>query len=158
MGIFGLSTIINFTPKKHKIWKIRYFHVSWNLKKSLHIYPTQQYIVSIDKKETIRVKKALNNSFLKTLILTFDFWYLHVPNVLKSGTLLSATPERHSQNRERRRSATPFYQKERCGSGTLIFEKSENMSGRRFPLFLYFFLLFQKYMLMSKFINSLKKR
>ena len=42
-------------------------------------------------------------------------------NVLKSGTLLSATPERHSQNKERKRSATPFYQKERYGSGTPFF-------------------------------------
>ena len=42
-------------------------------------------------------------------------------NVLKSGTLLSAAPERHSQNWERRRSATPFYQKERYGSGTPFF-------------------------------------
>jgi hypothetical protein len=56
--------------------------------------------------------------------------------VLKSGTLLSATPERHSQNRERRRSATPYYQKEQCGSGTHIFEESENM---RSPLFSLFF-------------------
>jgi hypothetical protein len=49
--------------------------------------------------------------------------------VLESGTLLSGTPEHHSQNREQGRSATPFYQKERCGSGTHIFEESENMSG-----------------------------
>jgi hypothetical protein len=61
-------------------------------------------------------------------------------NVLKSGTLLSAAPERHSQNQERRRSATPFFQKEQCGSGTHIFEESENMSAPLFPLF--FFLLF----------------
>ena len=58
-------------------------------------------------------------------------------NVLKSATLLSATPERHSQNQERRRSATPFYQKERCGSGTLIFEESKNMSAPPFPLFFF---------------------
>ena len=36
------------------------------------------------------------------------FLYI-ISNVLKSGTLLSAAPERHSQNRERRRSATPFF-------------------------------------------------
>ena len=45
----------------------------------------------------------------------------HLGNVLKSATLLSATTECHSQNWERRRSATPFYQKERCGGGTHIF-------------------------------------
>ncbi len=56
-------------------------------------------------------------------------------NVLKSGTLLSATPERHSQNRERRRSATPFYQKERCGSGPHIYEVSAIMSGPLLSLF-----------------------
>ena len=55
-------------------------------------------------------------------------------NVLKSATLLGATPERHSQNREIRGSATPFYQKEQCGSGTHIFEKSENMSDPLFSL------------------------
>ena len=63
-------------------------------------------------------------------------------NVLKSGTLLSATPERHSQNRERRRSATPFYQKERCGSGTHIFEESENMRGPLLSLFFFWNFLF----------------
>ena len=56
-------------------------------------------------------------------------------NVLKSATLLSATPERHSQNWERRRSATPFYQKERCGSGTPFFDKERERSGTLFPLF-----------------------
>ena len=56
--------------------------------------------------------------------------------MLKSGTLSSAAPVRHSQNREWRRSATPFYQKERCGSGPQIFEVSENMSGPLFSLFL----------------------
>ena len=45
--------------------------------------------------------------------------------------------ERHSQNREQRRSATPFYQKERCGSGTHIFEESENMSGPLLSLFFF---------------------
>ena len=64
----------------------------------------------------------------------------HLGNVLKSATLLSATTECHSQNWERRRSATPFYQKERCGSGTHIFEESENMSGPLLSLF--FFLKF----------------
>ena len=59
----------------------------------------------------------------------------HLGNVLKSATLLSATTECHSQNWERRRSATPFYQKERCGSGTHIFEGSEKMSGPFFSLF-----------------------
>jgi hypothetical protein len=63
-----------------------------------------------------------------------------------SGILLSAAPERHFQNQERRRSATPFFQKERCGSGTHIFEESKNMSAPLFPLyfsvtFSYFFLL-----------------
>ena len=42
-------------------------------------------------------------------------------NVLRSGTLSSVARERHSLNWERRRSATPFYQKERCGSGTPFF-------------------------------------
>ena len=66
-----------------------------------------------------------------------------------------ATPECHSQNRERRRSATPFCQKERCGSGTRIFEESENMSGPLFPLFfLTFSYFFYKHMLSSKFIYS----
>ena len=46
VGISGLSTIITFTPKKHKIRKIGYFQVAWNWLKSLHIYPNQQYIVS----------------------------------------------------------------------------------------------------------------
>ena len=45
--------------------------------------------------------------------------------------------EHHSQNRERRRSATPFYQKERCGSGTHILEESENMSGPLLSLFFF---------------------
>ena len=44
----GLSVIINFTRKKHKIWNIRYFEVSWNCIKLLHIYLTQQHIVFID--------------------------------------------------------------------------------------------------------------
>ena len=57
--------------------------------------------------------------------------------MLKSATLLSATPERHSQNRERRRSATPFYQKERCGSGTPFFDKERERSGTLFPLFFF---------------------
>jgi hypothetical protein len=68
--------------------------------------------------------------------------------VLKSGTLLSTPPERHFQNRERRRSAIPFYQKERYGSGTHIFEESKNMSGPLLSLFfseIFFFsdILFQ---------------
>ena len=50
MGIYGLSTIINFTPKKHKISKMLYFQVAWHCLKSLYIYPNQQYIVSTDKK------------------------------------------------------------------------------------------------------------
>ena len=41
-------------------------------------------------------------------------WMLYTfSNVLKSATLLSATPEHYSKNRERRKGATPFYQKER---------------------------------------------
>ena len=44
--------------------------------------------------------------------------------------------ERHSQNEERRRSATPFFQKERCGSGTPFFAKEREGSGT-----LYFTLL-----------------
>ena len=72
------------------------------------------------------------NSWLWWLLKLFP-----LSNVLKSGTLLSATPERHSQNRERRRSATPFYQKERCGSGTHFFEESENMSGPLLSLFFF---------------------
>ena len=70
MEICGLSTIINFTPKKHKIWKIRCFQVSWNCIKSLHIYLTQLNIVFIDQKEPIQVEKASNNSFLKKFNLT----------------------------------------------------------------------------------------
>ena len=70
MEICGFSTIINFTPKKHKIWKIRCFQVSWNCIKSLHIYLTLQYIAFIDQKEPIQVEKALNNSFFKTFNLT----------------------------------------------------------------------------------------
>ena len=62
--------------------------------------------------------------------------------VLKSDTLLSAAPERHSQNREQRRSATHFYQKMRCGSGTHIFEESENMSGPLLSLFFFWNFLF----------------
>ena len=46
-------------------------------------------------------------------------------NVYKSGTLSSAARECHSLNCERRRSATPFYQQERCGSGPHIFEESD---------------------------------
>ena len=62
-------------------------------------------------------------------------------NVYKSGTLLSAARERHSLNWERRRSATPFYQQERCGSGPHIFEESDTMSGPLLPL-LFFWVSF----------------
>jgi hypothetical protein len=43
--------------------------------------------------------------------------------------------ERHPQKWDHRRSATPFYQKEQCGNGTHIFEKSKNMRGPLFSLF-----------------------
>ena len=66
----------------------------------------------------------------------------NIDNVLKSRTLLSFAPECHSQNREPRRSATPFYQKERCGSGTHILEESENMSGPLLSLFFFWNFLF----------------
>ena len=55
--------------------------------------------------------------------------------MLRSSTLSSAARERHSLNWERRRSATPFYQQEWCGSGLHFFEESSNMSGPLFPLF-----------------------
>ena len=57
-------------------------------------------------------------------------------NVLRSGTLSSAARERHSLNWERRRSATPFYQKERCGSGTPFFRAGAALFS---PLFFFFF-------------------
>ena len=41
-------------------------------------------------------------------------------NVLKSATLLSATPERHSRNWERRRSATPFFKRSDVGVALLF--------------------------------------
>ena len=56
-------------------------------------------------------------------------------NVLRSGTLSSAARECHSLNWERSRSATPFYQKERCGSGPHIYEVSAIMSGPLLSLF-----------------------
>ena len=43
--------------------------------------------------------------------------------------------ECHSQNWEQKRSATPFYQKEWCGSGTPFFDKERERSGTLFPLF-----------------------
>ena len=55
-------------------------------------------------------------------------------------TLLAPLPK--SLNRERRRSATPFYPKERCGSGPPISEERNNMSGPLFPLFFSGFLFF----------------
>ena len=74
--------------------------------------------------------------------------------MLKSGTLLSATPECHSQNRERRRSATPFYQKERYGSGTHIFEESENMSGPLLSLFFFWIFFFWHSFSVDKGVSS----
>ena len=49
-GSCGLSTIINFTPKKHKIRKIGYFQLAWNILNSLLTYHNQQNIVSTDHK------------------------------------------------------------------------------------------------------------
>ena len=64
-------------PKKHKIWKIRCFQVSWNCLKSSHIYLTQSYIVFVDLKVPIQVENALNNSFLKTFKMTFFIHMYH---------------------------------------------------------------------------------
>ena len=83
---------------------------------------------------------------LNMYLVDFDTTSTNNCNVLKSGTLLSATPERHSQNRERRRSATPFYQKERNGSGTHFFwgeRKYERPSS--FTLFFLTFSFFWHY-------------
>ena len=86
---------------------------------------------------------ALIRDYCWKKICKSDFDDIQNSNVYKSGTLSSAARECHSLNWERSRSATPFYQKERCGSGTRIFEESENMSDPLFTLFfLTFFLLF----------------
>ena len=119
---------------------------------------TKNYSVNVHIVAKASLRKYYNrykkSPFYTTLLRPSS---LLIFNVLKSGTLLSAAPECHSQNRERRRSATPFCQKERCGSGTRIFEESENMSGPLFPLFfLTFSYFFYKHMLSSKFIYSQK--
>ena len=96
----------------------------------------------------LKVLIAFSLNFLSSMIIFSHIFILQYVflngNVLKSATLLSATPERHSQNRERRRSATPFYQKERCESGTPFFDKERERSGTLFPLFFltysYFFI------------------
>ena len=40
LGICGLATIVNFTPKKHKIGKIWWFQVTLNGINSPHTHPT----------------------------------------------------------------------------------------------------------------------
>ena len=72
--------------------------------------------------------------------------HIDYSNVLRSGTLSSAARERHSLNWERRRSATPFYQKERCGSGTPFFRAGARAAlfspSLSFLLFFFLFLTF----------------
>ena len=64
-------------------------------------------------------------------IAPFSVWTLAM-----SSTLLSTAPERYSQNQEWRRSATPFYQNERCGSCTHIFWEERKYEWPSFsPLF-----------------------
>ena len=66
--------------------------------------------------------------------------------MLRSGTLLSAARKRHSLSWERRRIATPFYQKERCGSGTPFFRAGARAAlfspSLSFLLFFFLFLTF----------------
>ena len=54
--------------------------------------------------------------------------------IFDSSLCVQCVQECHSLNCERRRSATPFNEKERCRSGPHIFELSENMSSPLFPL------------------------
>ena len=84
-----------------------------------------------------------------------QIFFFQICNVLKSGTLLSATPENHSQSTEWRRSATLFYQKEWCGSGTHFFEESENMSGPLLSLFFFWNFLFSDIFFQKKNLFSM---
>ena len=65
-------------------------------------------------------------------------------NVLRCGTLLSVARECHSLNWERRRSATPFYQKERCGSGTPFLRAGAALFSPSFFLAFFFWRSFFK--------------
>ena len=52
---------------------------------------------------------------------------MYCRNVLKSGTLLSATPERHSQNQEQKMSATHFFIKRSDVGVALLFLRREKI-------------------------------
>ena len=82
---------------------------------------------------------AVAQVWIRVAAFDRDHDLLLFSNVYKSSTLSSAARECHSLNWERSRSATPFYQKERCGSGPHIYEVSAIMSG---PLLSLFFLMF----------------
>ena len=77
-------------------------------------------------------------------------------NVLRSGTLSSAARECHSLNWEWRRSATPFYHKEQCGSGTPFFRAGAALFS---PSFFFSFFSWRSYFLLERMgeISSTKR-
>ena len=98
-------------------WELMLEVCCWGIRKEKLKWTIQQWIWNPNYRSYL----TWDHFILASIHSTNHNALLVCRNVLKSATLLSATPECHSRNRERRRSATPFFIKRRDVRVALIF-------------------------------------